>query len=125
MKYFINSRYNSNNQNILSRIPNTFATALNKNKILPKYVVVVLDNDLVNALQYENYGITSMIGSWFEWLAKEIDEMITTTKGQLPIKAKRDGFPVVFWVAPPHHKLFSGPGLQSKTTLCLALVLKT
>ena len=51
-KKFINSRFNSNDRNYLSRLRNTIATAINTEEKLPKVMLVVLDNDIVEDIAY-------------------------------------------------------------------------
>ena len=62
--------------NILSRIYNSFVSALNKHAKLPLLVVIVLDDDLIEALVYTNVGVSPLLGMWFEWLATQLDAAI-------------------------------------------------
>ena len=47
-----------------------------------------------------------MYGTWVEWLAQEITNMIKTRKDMLPPKAKRDSDPQVYWMSAPYHGNF-------------------
>ena len=68
---FINSRYSSSNSNMLAHIQNTFVSAFNKtkDKLLPKYIVMVFDDDLITYLGFKRGdGVATLLGSWVEWL---------------------------------------------------------
>ena len=66
---FVNSRFSSSNTNMLSRIQNTFAAALNQMKKmnLPRYVVIVLDDDLITFLNFKDEGAATLLGTWVKW----------------------------------------------------------
>ena len=76
VKNYISSRFENNDTNILSRIYNSFVSALNKHAKLPRLVVIVLDDDLIEALVYTNVGVSPLLGMWFEWLATQLDAAI-------------------------------------------------
>ena len=60
---FVNSKFSSSNGNMLARLQNTFASALNQSKksMLPKYVVIVLDNDLITYLNFNKEGAATLM----------------------------------------------------------------
>ena len=67
VKRFCNNRWASANTNILSRIENKYARALKENDKLPNYVVVVLDDDLIEDLMYQSEGVAEMYGERLEY----------------------------------------------------------
>ena len=73
-----NSRWASANENMLSQIRNTFATAvgLQKTGLLPKYVLVVLDDNLISYLNFKREGMATLLGTWVEWLVKEMKDIV-------------------------------------------------
>ena len=71
-----NSKYNSHDTNLLSRIRNTIATGINKKEKLPKYIIITLDSDLIDFLEYANYGVSTLYRQWLEWIINEVDLMI-------------------------------------------------
>ena len=122
---FCSSRQCDSNSNTLSRIINTMGEAINKNVKLPKYVVIVIDADLIDFLRYKNYGISSMYGTWVEYLAKEIESMIRTRLDQLPDKAVREGEPFIYWTALPMHANFAEENhMRSKFNASLESVIR-
>ena len=99
-----NSKMNSHDVNLLSRLLNTFIEEINKRGKLPKYVLVVLDDNIIQFLDYLGYGISGFYGEWLEWIVNEMSKAIRDRKGQLPKKAVKDSYPMIYWVAPPVHK---------------------
>ena len=85
---FFNSRYSSTNTNMLSRLQTTMATAINKCKdhLLPKYIIVVLDDDLISFLDFKHDGAATLLGSWIDWIATEFQSLIDQKKSFLPAK---------------------------------------
>ena len=65
---YCSSRYSDKNTNALSRIVNSFTEALNLKFYLPDYMVVFLDNDLIDYLQYKRFNLASLLGPWIEFL---------------------------------------------------------
>ena len=126
---FCNSKYASSNQNMLSRIQNTFAVALNQTKkggILPRYVIVVLDDDLIMYLDFKKDGAATLLGTWVQWIAKEFNRLLDIRRKQLPSKCvKTNTF--FYWVTAPIHSHFTKErnNLRMKFNLSLDAVIRT
>ena len=118
---YCSSRYSDKNNNIISRTQISVATALNKEELLPKFIVIWLDEDILSYLAYNNYGMTSLLGEMMEWLVKSINEMVTTKKQYLPQKSKRENEPMIYWVAPPTHKNFDSDNNAARTKFSLCI----
>ena len=103
------SRWSSNNENMLSRLRSSLATGIAQQKsgLLPKYIVVVLDDDLITFLDFKEEGVATLLGTWIKWLAKEFTSLIQERKDQVPKKSKGDGQPLFYWMAAPTHTCFS------------------
>ena len=108
------SRFSETNQNMISRVVNSFAKGISSNKKLPKYMVIVLDNDLIEYLGYTQFGVSGLLGEWIDYLAKTLDAYVTEKKAQLPSKPVKRDWPLVYWVQAPHHRWFTDNPLQSK-----------
>ena len=129
-KPFCSSRFASSNTNMLSRIVNTFAGALNSDLksggLLPRYVLFVLDDDLITYLNCKTSdGVDSLFGSWIEWLVKNINDMLQKRIHQLPIKSRKV-IPFLYWVTAPIHSYFSKErnNLRIKFNLSLESVIR-
>ena len=98
---FCSNRFNGKNQNALSHLQISFAAAINSSNHLPSYFLVVIDDDLIRFLNYDNCGRATHYGEWLEWLVQEVGTMIQKNHKLLPAKAKACHLPIVYWVALP------------------------
>ena len=101
------SKYNSTEKNLLTRLKVTMAKAVERHTKLLRFVVIILDNDLIQYLAYVSKGIASMLGEWFEWLIGCFTSIFQDRRSLLPPKAVRPDFPQLYFVAPPHHRCFT------------------
>ena len=69
--YFFTPR---NNQltNILMRVRNSIAEAFNRRYHMPRYIVIMLDKDVVESLNYFDPGETKLLGQVMDWISKEV-----------------------------------------------------
>ena len=132
---FMNNKDLSYNNNVVSRFRNNFVGAITNQKVFPKIVVIVPDNDIIKYFWYKNEedvlaGYTRII----KWLMCQYDRMVATQKEFLPIKCKNNFQPQFVWIQPPLHdyirmkenmlrKLFSKAlnsvaSLHNHTTCC-------
>ena len=122
---FCSSRYCDKNQNVLSRVYNMMVNTLNKEKSLPKFVVILLDVELLNYLDYTGHQMATLLGNWVEWLINGISDMIETKKNYLPKKAKREEEPAIYWNELPLHQNFDQNVARSLYNATLGSVIKT
>ena len=101
-----NIMYNNKNENMLSCIQTVVAETINKKILLPDYAVVILDNDLLDYLDFKGMGCSVMISTWLEWLFNQLHVMFLTCKQQLKKYAKSKESPFVYWVELPKHENF-------------------
>ena len=120
-----NSRFALNYQNMISRIVNTVISLTNSKKYLPAYLVLVLDDDMIEYLNYFNSGVSVLYSKWLEYLAKEINLVLLTRWNQLPVKCKENTLPQVYWVSCPVHNSFDHAHLREKWNITLQTVMKT
>ena len=104
---FCNGKYNSHETNMLIRLKVTLSKAIEKRVKLPRFIVVVLDNDLIQFLAYVNKGIAMLLGEWFEWLVECYSNLCAQRKKLLPLKAVKEGYPQLYFIAPPRHGFFN------------------
>ena len=101
-----NSRYSSNNTNLLSRFVNSVISLINANGALPAFLVVVLDNDIVEFLNYNNTGVSALTGKWLEYIVQEVDKALRARRKQLPPKLQSQ-LTQCYWVDCMQHKNFN------------------
>ena len=93
---------------MISCLQYSFVAAVNSNKLVPRYVLVILDADLISHLHYSDEGTTGMLVTWVEWIAKEFSALLKTWKDKLPPKVKKkEEDPCIYWVQAPLHQGFS------------------
>ena len=87
---YCNSRFTSTQQNILARLQNCLTGTINgvKSGLLPKYIVVVLDDNVISYLDYKGEGTSTLLGTYVEWLTKEFDSLIQKCLEQVPLKSR-------------------------------------
>ena len=113
---------------MLARIQNAFAAGLNgcKNGLLPRYIVVILDDDLISYLDCKTSdGCAVLFGSWFEWIVKQFKSLVHDRLEQLPTKSKKVK-PFFYWLTAPIHNYFSRErnALRIKLNLSMESVIK-
>ena len=121
---FCNSKYNSSNKNLLLRLQNTFASAINKNISLPRYMLLVTDSEMIDFLQYSDVGMSQILGEWITWLVNEFKKLINARKDQLPTRAERDREPCLYWCLAPLHCNFGDNDARKKFNFCVESILK-
>ena len=82
------------------------ANAIKSGVVLPRFIVMVLDDDIIDYLSFKGEGVASVHGEMLEWLVQNINNLIITQKELLPANAVEEASPMVYWVALPSHKLF-------------------
>ena len=120
-----NSRYTCNITNILVRMSTALISAINKHHRLPKYMVIIMDNDLTEFIKFRGNGIAKLIGLYLNSMIKDVEETIRDKKMQLPNKAVRVNYPLIYWVAAPTHMLFKDNEVRTRYNLCLESIIKS
>ena len=121
---FCNSRYTCNITNILIRMNMAIMEAIEKRKKLPKYVVIVMDNDIIEFVKTKNDGVAIVYGEYLESITKNMLQIFNDRKAQLPEKTRRENYPTIYWVAAPTHCNFYDNESRHKLNLCLESIVK-
>ena len=110
VRAYLTSQNSMNSKNILSRLRNALVTALNEHSVLPKLIVLVPDDDIINQVADDSNEKTSLDFHYerlLSGLCNLLAKSLTCYKDMLPLKAKRESVPHLLWVSPPAHKFFS------------------
>ena len=116
---FRSSKYSCSDTNMINQIQNSFCKAISRCIKLPKFVVIVLDNDLTQYLAFINQGAASLLGEMFEWLVKTFLAISQERKDMLPIRAVRTDYPQFYFVAPLRHRNFGDNFIRSTLFHCM------
>ena len=112
-----NTFYDSNlgnTKNVPARIINSLIAALMRKGEIPKYLIIILEDDLIEYLNYNDYGVTEMLGKLVDYMARNIKNIFCDFKAHLPTKAKRVGWPHIVWLAPTTNNGFNNNTLRKK-----------
>ena len=103
--------------------------AINSHAFLPKWIVVILDDNLVCDLDRfdakDQYVIAHHIT---DWIVHEFDHALQSYKDYLPCKVKRPKFPQFLCFLPPTHKNFGSINNNLRTLQqahCLEEIIQT
>ena len=99
------THYSSSIHNILSRLLLLVKKAIEENKYLPKVIVIVQDDDVIKQLNIKKPS-KEALSIPINYMLEELNRMIIDYKDKLEIKAKREFFPQVVWIAPPENRNF-------------------
>ena len=109
----------SDNPSVISRLANLMATAISQ-KVdqkwlpLPKLVVVVPDDDLINVLDEHALGSPKLFAWVVNYIMTEFKRAIATFKELLPKKCVKTAYPHILWIQAPLHDNFNNNSHRSK-----------
>ena len=96
---------------MLSRVRNQLIRAINKETLLPKIIIVILDDNLSERIKS---NISFVYGSIMHWLADQFNKIIECHKDKLPQKAVKADYPHFIWIAPPVNISFDNSDIRLK-----------
>ena len=103
----------------VSRLRNNILMAIEKQPILPKLIVIVPDDDILEYIANKNDMSSYSIGRVLHWLMQQINKAISSELEYLPTKAKLDGFPHTIFIEAPTHIKFRNNELREKFNTCM------
>ena len=92
---------------MLGRIRKQFTNAINEKIKFPKLCIFVLDNDLKRHLKVTEKSASAVFAEIIPWLFNKVDRHIKSRKEQLPQKAIKSEYPMIYWMEAPQHINFS------------------
>ena len=109
---FTSNLFNENPSTI-SRFGNLLKAATSvsmdkKQMPLPKIVVVVPENDIINCFKGkgEQNGLTKAFGMVINYVMTEYERGVSSYKEKLCFKCKKDNYPQFLWIQLPYHDNF-------------------
>ena len=70
-------------KNSVAHILNAFINALNNRAFLPKYILFVIEDDIIQDTKPFDHGITHMLEKQLSWLLKQVNKYITRCRDDL------------------------------------------
>ena len=111
--------YTSNIKSVLARLRNNLVYGLNKCNAIPKFIVVVLEDAIIDDVGSANYGITNDYEIRTKWLINQYRKIVDAFLDYLPYKSKKDGWPKFLYISPSMHRNYRNNALRKKFTRVL------
>ena len=124
IKGFFTNKFTHYDQNAVSRICNTLITALQEKIKLPKWIIIVMDDDLIKYIDVDSKDIAEVLSRLLDNIMKEHNKTIAIHKDFLPPRAQRKHFPQFIWIKAPVHNNFSNNAERIKFNSALTNMVK-
>ena len=119
---FFTNKYTHHDQNAVSRIRNTLIKAIQDNVYLPKWIITVVDDDIMRYLNLESRGTIDSYKRIIDNIMKEQNKAIAIQNDYLPAKSKMKNQPQLLWIQAPHHGNFHNNDLREKWNAALTAI---
>ena len=110
----VNAKTIAKNSNLLSRMRNSLVHLINKYTRLPQFIVIIPENDIIDDINYADFGVSSAYGKALDWLMNEFRRIILAFKDKLPEKAKIVDEPHVMWIQATRHVNYTNDETRGK-----------
>ena len=74
--------------NVIMCLHNALVETINSIVLLPKAIIVLVDDDILDDLDHYDTGISSALGKILEWITGEFHKIISSHKEKLPSKSR-------------------------------------
>ena len=88
-------------RSVAARILNSLINALNDTEILPHFIVIFPDKDLVYPIKFDEYGLGEIIEKIVDWLVKEVEFAVDRKKFAMKavkLRSVTELEPKIIWV---------------------------
>ena len=107
------------NRNTLARMANSLTNACNSSQtpIIPKWIVVVPEADVLETVNCNHYGISAAYGRITQYIMNRFDDILRQFldhSGNLAAKINKFDWPFILWVEPTLHQGYSNNNLRIK-----------
>ena len=120
---FYNNQYRSTNPNVVSRLRNTIIKGIDAEKLLPKFILVIPDDDLIKVVD-QGFGFSDSMGRIIHHIMLEHNRIIAAHKENLPRKSRKVGYPQIVWIEAPLRVNFSNNSARVKFNTALESMAK-
>ena len=111
-------KFSNNNPFITTRIINSFIKQLNDCQNMPKIIMLVLEDDLINNIkETKRDAATIIFEEYIEFIMREFNAAISHFSELLPSNAKRQGWPKKVILLPSMHRNYTQTSLQLRRAL--------
>ena len=100
---FAKNKFVSQVPSMLGRLRNQLTNAIKLHKLLPKLIVVVLDDDLIDFLIQKNAMTSFTLEKVVHWLMKQFSRVVASYKELIPKKSVGEKYPQFVWIQCPYN----------------------
>ena len=95
------------NSNLIGRLYNNFVATVHEQVLLPKAVIIILEEDLLKSANHFKKGLSNFMHPCMDWIVSNLFRITTAYKEKLPSKSRRFKYPQFFWVPAVLHDDFN------------------
>ena len=106
IRIFSTNRFTSHIPSMLTRVRNQLATAVEKYTLMPKMILIILDEDLIQYLRAKEVLSNYSMEKTLSWLMRQLTRIVDSYKESWPRKSVKDSFPQFIWIASPYNVHF-------------------
>ena len=103
---------------IISNLSKACSTSQNKFPTIPKWIIFVLEDDLINSISYTQYGVSAAYGIILQYIMNKCDEIVKkcfyNVQPPLPKNVNRHQYPYIVWIEPTLHTGYRNSHLRTK-----------
>ena len=125
---FLTRSFNNNNRSPAARILNSLTTAMKEKSELPKIIVFLLEDNLLDShflkMQNNDKRLTEAYTRFLKWFTTNVERAIEAFKDLLPNKSTRKNLPRVLMLSPATNSAFKNNNKRKKFGKCLNNVTK-
>ena len=111
-----------NNPSPVGRMVNCFINKFNETKRLPKWVVLLLEDDLIESIAYKQYGTSEMYGHILDYMMTAFSKATKKVNDALPLRSTKFCYPHFLWMEPTLHTNHQNITLRTKFIRSLHVV---
>ena len=101
-KYVVSSKYKSSQKSAAGRIRNNVAFAMREFTYLPKFMMIILEDDILEAIHQPYKHLKVIFDRIIKWLSNQIWRLVQSQNEMLPKKAQRNT--EIIWLIPTVHR---------------------
>ena len=110
------------NPNVISRFRNCLVHLINRHAKLPKFIVIIPEDDLLNTVKYTGFGVSSAYAKILDWLVLEFYKIISGFKDRLPAKCTKIDEPHMVWIQTTRHSNYNNDEIRGKFNNCMRVI---
>ena len=100
--------------NAISKLVNALIFAINNQKRIPKWILIVPEGDLLHCTAHTQFGVSSVYGLIIEYIMSSMDTAIHSLIDKIPHRANKYNWPYFLWVEPTLHMKYTDNSLRGK-----------